>query len=53
MARTRKNGLKTALTMAAILTLGAVFKKQIMELVAKIPVVGDFVKELSEKQESK
>lgn len=52
MAYRKKTGLKTILTFAVILTVGAIFKNQIMNLVAKVPFLGDFVKDLSDKQDS-
>lgn len=52
MARYRKNTFKTVLTMAGILTLGAVFKKQIIQVIEKIPVVGEWVKDMSDKQDA-
>lgn len=39
----RKNGLKNILFMAAIVIGGALFSTQILDFVAKIPVLGDLV----------
>lgn len=52
MARRKNNTLKTGLVLAGALTLGAVFKKQIMELISKIPVVGEWVMDMSNKQDA-
>lgn len=49
MAR-RRNTMKTVLTFAGVLTVGAVFKKPIMEFLEKIPVVGEWIKDFSDKQ---
>lgn len=53
MSRRRNNTVKTALTFSAVLIAGAVFRKKIIELVSKIPMVGDFVKDMSDKEEVK
>lgn len=54
MARYRKkNTLKTVLVFTGVLAAGAVFSKKIIELVSKVPMVGEWVKDQADKENAK